>query len=361
MRLFERLLIALALAVAPGTAIGAPADMARRFADEFCDAALSGGRRRFPCAGRCVEDILRQSEARQDRKPEAGLSERLSDAWSDVEFVRIGPAAVALRVERFNWWLDRTDATGKAMTAMMSAKPDDLAVEKLATGSVAGQGLPIIERLLFPASEAAALKGRDGTQRCLVGVAVAQEQAAIADQIVGDWTSPDGARAALAANKAWKVSFADANEAASVMMTDLVAGLEGLKDLKVAMEFHDVMNPKAPRLAEAPRSGLTLHDIERNLVAIRQGLAIFLVQATPAQRTQLDAAFDDAERVIKKIESAKDDAARTTAVKEVVADFRHAQPDGDDHFAGSDRAHIGVQQSRWRLDANFWPELPVSL
>jgi predicted lipoprotein len=138
----------------------------------------------------------------------------------------------------------------------------------------------------------------------------------IADQILNDWTAADGARAALAANTRWKVSFADANEAASVMMTDLVAGLESLKDLKVAMEFHDVMNPAAPRLAEASRSGRTLRDIARNLAAIRQGLVIFMATATPAQKTQLKSAFDDADRVLKDIENAKDEAARIAAVKQ---------------------------------------------
>ena len=40
-----------------------------------------------------------------------------SDAWAKVEFVRIGPAATALRADRFNWWLDRTGATAKAYHA----------------------------------------------------------------------------------------------------------------------------------------------------------------------------------------------------------------------------------------------------
>ena len=245
----------------------------------------------------------------------------LSDAWSDVEFVRMGPAAQALRVDRFNWWLDRTNATGKALTAMMAAKPEDLTVEKLALGSVAGQGLPIIERLLYPATEGKQLKAKDGEQRCLVGEAAAREQSTIADQIVSDWTSADGAQAALIANKPWKSSFADANEAASVMMTDLVAGLEILKDRKVAMEFHDIMNPNALRLTEDSRSGRTLRDISRNLAAIRQGLASFLAPATPAQRTQLDAAFDDADRALKDLEAAKDEPARTGAVKQALAVF----------------------------------------
>jgi predicted lipoprotein len=246
----------------------------------------------------------------------------LADAWSDVEFMRIGPAAIALRVERFNWWLDRTDATGKALNQMLAATdPQMLTPEKLATGSVAGQGLPIVERLLYPADAAALLKADDGAQRCAVGAAVTTAQAAIADQIVGDWTAPDGARAALMANTRFKFSFADANEAASVMMTDLVAGLEGLKDLKVAMVFHDTNNPAAPRLAEASRSVRTLRDIGRNLAAIRLALETYFVPTSAAQRNQIDMAFDDAEHSLQKLEAAKAEPERIAASKLAVGSF----------------------------------------
>ncbi len=246
----------------------------------------------------------------------------VSDAWSDVEFMRIGPAAIALRVERFNWWLDRTDATGKALNQMLAATdPQMLTPEKLATGSVAGQGLPVVERLLYPADAAALLKAEDGAQRCTVGAAVTTAQASIADQIVNDWTAPEGARAALMANTRFKFSFADANEAASVMMTDLVAGLEGLKDLKVAMVFHDINNPAAPRLAEASRSGRTLRDIGRNLAAIRLALETYFVPASAAQRNQIDMAFDDAERSLQELEGAKAEPDSIAASKLAVGSF----------------------------------------
>jgi predicted lipoprotein len=239
----------------------------------------------------------------------------LADAWSDVEFMRIGPAAVALRVERFNWWLDRTDATGKALNQMLAADPQMLAPQNLAAGSVAGQGLPVLERLLYPSEGAALLAGTDGAQRCAVGAAVAAEQAAIADEIVSGWTAPDGALPALMANARWKVAFADANEAASVMLTDLVAGLEGLKDLKVAMTFHDVTNARAPRLSEAWRSGRTLRDIRRNLAAIRQGLAFFLSAASAAQKYELDMAFDDAGRALQALDGARTEAERSASAR----------------------------------------------
>ena len=237
-----------------------------------------------------------------DTKSLTGSFNDLADAWAKVEFVRIGPAAVALRVERFNWWLDRTNATGKALDTMLASDPKDLSPEKLATGSVAGQGLPIIERLLYEQGALAALKAKDGAQRCAVGEGVARGQSAIAEAIVKDWTSPDGANAALAANTRWNMAFADAKEAASVMMTDLVAGLEGLKDLKVAMVFHDAANPNAPRLSEGVRSGRTLRDISLNLAAIREGLAIFLVDAPAADRAQLDKAFGDMQAALTKLQ-----------------------------------------------------------
>src|SRR5262249_8128896 len=128
-----------------------------------------------------------------------------------------------------------------------------------------------------------------------------------------NWTSATGAAAALDANTRWNMSFADANEAASVMMTDLAAGLEGLKDLKTAMVLHDALNPKAPRLAEAVRSGRSLRDAELNLTAIREGLAFFLRDAPSADRLRLDAAFDDAQGTLKLLKNPKLSAKDRTA------------------------------------------------
>ncbi len=271
-----------------------PAATARRFAHEFAvprfEAVASAAHAQadawtsFCAAGR-YKDTAVLKTAFND----------LADVWARVEFVRIGPAATGLRVERFNWWLDRTGATTKALDAMLADAPTS---EKLASGSVAGQGLPVIERLLYD-------KEPLTVQRCAIGVAVARGQAAIADAIVTDWTSANGAVAALDANTRWNMSFADAREAASVMMTDLAAGLEGLKDLKVAMLLHDALNPKAPRLAEAVRSGRSLRDVEINLAAIREGLAFFLHDAPPADRMRLDAAFDDAEGTLRILHDPK--------------------------------------------------------
>lgn len=297
-----------------------PAEIARKFADNFAIPRFQA----VAAAAHAQQDAWSRfcaNPKRGDAKALMGSFNTLADAWAKVEFVRIGPAAVALRVERFNWWLDRTNATGKALDALLAATDSgELTPEKLAAGSVAGQGLPVIERLLYEKDAPSQLKGKDGVRRCAVGAAVARGQSAIADAIVSDWTGPNGAAAALAANTRWNMAFADTSEAASVMLTDLAAGLEGLKDLKVAMFFHDVVNPNAPRLAEGTRSGRTLRDITLNLAAIRDGLSGFVADAPAADRAQLDKVFDDAQAALKAVDKPDMNAAdRVEAVKQAVA------------------------------------------
>src|ERR1700742_5237437 len=187
-------LLTIAAAVWPATAFAAadPAQIALKFADEYAVP-------RFQALAAATHaqadawDAVCAERAKPDTLKAAYVA--VSDAWADIEYIHIGPAAVALRAERFNWWVDKTDATGKAMTAMLAADPATLTPEKLAMGSVAGQGLPILERLLY------AKGAKLDAKHCAVGAAVARGQAAIAAGIVADWTAADGgARAALAAN-----------------------------------------------------------------------------------------------------------------------------------------------------------------
>jgi predicted lipoprotein len=106
------------------------------------------------------------------------------------------------------------------------------------------------------------------------------------------------------------------------MLTDLAAGLEGLKDLKVAMLFHDTTNLKAPKLAEGTRSGRTVRDISLNLAAIREGLSGFTMDAPASDKAKLDKAFDDADAAAKAFEKPKmSPDERSIAAKGALAAF----------------------------------------
>lgn len=231
--------------------------------------------------------------------------ERLSDAWARIEFVRMGPAAAELRAERFNYWLDRENAAGRALNAMLAGGPLDAA--SLKAGSVGGQGMPVIERLLWGPDALDKLKaaGPDGDRRCAIGQAVAASLHGLAGEMAEGWSGPDGVVAAMAAGKPWGVAFADRAEASRVLLTDLVGGVENLKDSKVALAFHDEANPAAPRLAEEARSGRSLHDALLNFEEVRKAVDVYMQPATPEQKQTVAKAFDAVETRLQAAVQAK--------------------------------------------------------
>ena len=253
--------------------------------------------------------------------------DHVGDAWAEIEFIRVGPAVAGLRVDRFNYWLDRRDAAGHTLDAMLaSTDPKSLDETTIAGGSVAGQGMPVLERLLYDDAVLKQLKapGDAGDRRCAVGRAIAHNLSVIADAIATDWSKPDGAGAAIAANRAWGPHFANTSQAASVMVTDLVNGIEMLKDFKVALIYHDIANPGALRLAEGSRSGRTLHDIELNFAGIHAALDAFMAPASAADKAQLEGAFADAGRKlagVEALEKQKDPKRRLAALKSAIDSF----------------------------------------
>lgn len=245
------------------------------------------------------------SHASADPRPLRDAYDRLADAWARIEFVTAGPAESELRTERFNYWLDREGATGRAMKAML-AGADPLDAARLKAASVAGQGMPVIERLIH-GPDAALLQapGPDGDRRCAIGAAVSANLESLAGEIVAGWTAPDGAAAAIAAGKPFGVTFANAEEASRVLLTNLVGGLDNLKDAKVALAFHDEANPGAAPLAQDHRSGRTMRDVSLNFAAIRKAIDLYMGPASAAQKKTLGAAFDLADARLRTVAEAQ--------------------------------------------------------
>jgi predicted lipoprotein len=303
-----------ALAVTP--AMADPAALALKFADDFVIPHF----RTVAEAAKAQEDIWNAYCADRTQKP-AMLREaynKVGDAWAGIEFMRMGPAAVELRADRFSFWLDRHDATGQALDAL-TAPGDAVAPERIANGPIFAQGLPMMERLLYGDDALAKLAGPDGARRCEIGKAVAHNMSVLADAIVADWTAPDGAREAIAANKPWKTSFADAKQAASVMQTAIVGGIGTLQEKKVSFMFHDVANAGAPRLAEAARSERSLHDVEIDFAALHEAADMFASDGTAKQRKTLDHAFAEAKERLEAVAALKENASPALRMKKLRA------------------------------------------
>jgi hypothetical protein len=265
----------------------------------------------------------------------------VADAWASAQLIKTGPITLFLRYDRFAYWPEARNATARALDQLlMSKNPKDLTADSLAHDSVAGQGLTALERLLYDGDSPEKLlkaSGKEGDWRTQVGVGIARNLAAIARQVLADWTAPNGVRAAIAANKGWNNLFADAPEAARLLLTDLVAGFKLMHDVKLLPVLGANADSAKPKSAEAWRSGRTQRDLKLNLTSAQTLEKAFAADAPAAHRAKFDALFAAAAKAVDAVppdlgEAAADpkrrprvDAARV-AIKAVQTELAKTLP-----------------------------------
>ena len=228
-----------------------------------------------------------------------------ADSWANAQFIKTGPITLFLRYDRFAYWPEARNATSRALDQLLtSANPKDLQPDSFAHDSVAGQGLTALERLLYEGDDPAVLlkaPGKDGAWRTQVGLAIAHNLANISRDVLKDWTAPDGVRAAIAANKGWKNLFADAPEAARLLLTDLVVGFKLMHDVKLLPVLGPNAGAAKPKSAEAWRSVRSQRDLKLNLAAAQAMTKALADVTTPAHRAKIDGLLANTAKAIDAV------------------------------------------------------------
>jgi predicted lipoprotein len=222
----------------------------------------------------------------------------LADAWASAQQFRIGPLANEQRAERFAYWPERRNIVEKQLNALLAGTGEEgLASGEFADGSVAVQGLPALERILF--AEDSAGKLRDGAEAArlhAVLLAIARNLEAIAQEAVAAW------RAELADPVKSGLLFAAAPaEGTAQAFTNLLTILQIVADQKIGAVLGgaDAASAK-PKSAEQWRSGRSLRNIRLNLATARRsalddgGFATLLAADQSALRHDLAKGFDGA-------------------------------------------------------------------
>jgi predicted lipoprotein len=193
-----------------------------------------------------------------------------ADAWSAVEIIRYGPVAESYRLERISHWPERKNAVSKALSQLLAGEGTaDLTPEEFVKNSVAGQGLPALERLLFDGENPKSLfliSSPAAQRRCAVATAIAANLARMGHEIEAGWP-------ALAAQ------FDDeefAKEAKTRLATDFIAHFEFIRDAKLRPIFGKEPALARPQLAEGWRSKRTKQALIINLDAAKAMAAIIL-------------------------------------------------------------------------------------
>lgn len=244
------------------------------------------------------------------------------DAWIPVQHVRTGPAAQESRIERFYFWPERKNAVPKQVAAVLGAA-DLAALEpaKLAAASVAIQGLPALQLLLYDGDDPAKpfLAGDPAAAfRCAYGAAIAGNLTEIAGQLVDGWN------AEIAAMASGADPFGPPKKTTQLLLTDLLTLFRMVGDFKLAVPLGTSIETSRPKLAESWRSGRSLRNIELNLASAR---AMYGGDPKRGFRSLLPASYDN-DTLDKLLTGTFDDVAAALAAVPLPVDAAVADPAG---------------------------------
>ncbi|WP_037468916.1 imelysin family protein [Sinorhizobium fredii] len=224
---------------------------------------------------RTTADLAESSAALCETPSAATLEETRSTfsevvrTWSTIEIVRLGPALEQNRFERFLFYPDRK-STGLKQVQVILSKRDERATqaESLKANSVAVQGLGALEYVLY-GTGAETLASKDGGFRCRYAMAISQNLAATAGELLAAWEKPDGIQSAWKALGCSIPLFRDNKEAATELLGVLVHSVEMIKDQRLRPFYDGAIDGKPdkgrPKLAIYWRSGNTMASIAANL------------------------------------------------------------------------------------------------
>lgn len=188
---------------------------------------------------------------RLDREPVRDAFRDALSAWMGVQHIRFGPAKSQDRHYRFQYWPDKHGQGARQMRRLLAAPIGDMPDARLiGQKSVAIQGFPALEQLLFPSREP---KAEERAKRCRLAQAISGNLAEMASLTLADW-------------KSYKPK--DPQEMIATLVRNLTEQLQIIADLKFKRPMGKSAKEARPRRAESWRSGRSFENIRQNYLAL---------------------------------------------------------------------------------------------
>jgi len=268
----RRTLAALLAWAAAGLAGAAqpPADLGKRLVEGY----IAPATRALADSGRQLADTLQGWCARPDEAGSGRVRQGYAQvvrAWAGVEFLRFGPLVESNRYERIFFWPDPRGIALRQVQALLAAPAAPTAGE-LASRSVAVQGLPALEYVLYRDGGLLAAPGGEGfASGCAYAAAVAANVARVGGELADAW-APGGAYARHFARPApGDALYRSTQEVAAEAVKALSTGLQYARDVKLLPVLGSGPDAAQPRRAPFWRSGQTVP----SMLAWTQGLQAF--------------------------------------------------------------------------------------
>lgn len=192
--------------------------------------------------------------------------------WGKVEPIRFGPVAEEHRYERIFYWPDPKGLGGRQVHEAL-AKQDQGVTEigALKGKSVALQGLPALEELLYGDGAEALAKGTGAAAfRCRFAASIAANVAAMTKEIKQGWQDGAPYTKAYLEPGPDNAAYHTPKEVTLELFKTFNTGIETVRDQKMAKALGAKLEDARPQLAPFWRSGLSFANTADNLEGVRE-------------------------------------------------------------------------------------------
>ena len=243
------------------------------------------------------------------------------DAWSKVEILRFGPIVQDQRFDRFFYWPDPKSLGLKQIQDVLARHDDAVTLpNELANKSVALQGLPALEYLLYGDDSDALSHGADvvdgqkplpdvggeGAFRCSFALSVATNLDRIAKNVIEGWREGSAYEKAFLTPATDDPVYHAPKEVTLELYKAFASGIELVRDQKLAKPLGSSPAVARPKLAAFWRSNLTFANMIGNLEGVRllfakDGFAQVVSRDSPGVERSILFDLDHAIEVLKGI------------------------------------------------------------
>jgi predicted lipoprotein len=250
-------------------------------------------------------------------------------ALSKVEILRFGPVTESHRFERLFYWPD-PKGIGLRQVQEALAKEDEAVTlpDELATKSVALQGLPALEYLLYGdgaeiLSEEDSVDGQEsrpklenaGAFRCRFALSIATNIDRIARNVVEGWREGSAYEKAFLGPVPDDPIYHAPKEVTLDLFKSFVAGIELVRDQKLGKPLGAAPEDAKPKLAAFWRSGLSFASAAGNLEGVRAlfaqgGFARVVAQESPGVENSILFDLDHAVEVLRGIDQPMEEVVK---------------------------------------------------
>ncbi|SAI59563.1 Predicted periplasmic lipoprotein [Bordetella ansorpii] len=336
--------------VAPAVQAAATAEsLGQRLSEGYARPAFADFGKAVDRLQASLKDWCAGGEAKGAERVSAAFGETVQ-AWTGIEFLRFGPLVQGNRYERLAFWPDPRGVVLRQVQEALARKDEALlAPGALATRSVAVQGLPALEFVLY--RDGGVLQSRDApgfAYECRYAQAIAANAGAVAAELVQAWSPQGDFGRQFAAPAPGNDLYRNSQEVAAEAIKALSTGLQFARDIKLLPVLGKTPADARPRRAAFWRSDLTVPSLMAGLDGMG-AWAGHLTEALPpdgrwtgqAVRDELNRARQALTDVSKPIEQAAGDEASRQPFTLAALVLKNAKDIADQDFAAAFGVSIG--------------------